>query len=85
MKGEDVKKNEQDPTVDHDSTLRIYNLDLRHKVRGVWNENIPVINHAVIEARGLSALLLDSPKMLKDACDRFCRDVGLSVVERRVH
>ena len=24
--------------VDQDSTLRIYNLDLRHKVRGLWDE-----------------------------------------------
>jgi len=36
--------------IDQDSTLRIYNLDLRHKVRGLWDENIPLINHTVIEA-----------------------------------
>src|SRR5690606_36965274 len=42
-------------TADYDSTLRLYNLDLRHKVRGVWDENIPLINHTVIEARGLAA------------------------------
>jgi S-adenosylmethionine decarboxylase proenzyme len=72
-------------TIDHDSTLRLYNLDLRHKVRGIWDENIPLINHTVIEARGLTASFLNSSKNLKDACDNFCNDVGLSIVERRVH
>ena len=71
--------------IDQDSTLRIYNLDLRHKVRGLWDENIPLINHTVIEARGLSEEFLNSSKLLKDACDAFCRDTGLSVVERRIH
>ena len=71
--------------VDQDSTLRIYNLDLRHKVRGLWDENIPLINHTVIEARGLPDEFLNSSKLLKDACDAFCRDTGLSVVERRIH
>lgn len=71
--------------VDYDSTLRLYNLDLRHKVRGVWDENIPLINHTVIEARGLKYDFLNSGKSLKEACDQFCEAVGLSVVERRVH
>ena len=71
--------------IDQDSTLRIYNLDLRHKVRGIWDENIPLINHTVIEARGLSEEFLNSSKLLKGACDDFCRDTGLSVVERRIH
>lgn len=65
--------------------MRIYDLDLRHKVRGVWDENIPIINHTVIEARGSSAVFLDSPKLLKAVCDKFCEEVGLNVVERRVH
>lgn len=72
-------------TVDYDSTLRLYNLDLRHKVRGIWDENIPLINHTVIEARGLDAKFLNSAKLLREACDKFCNDVGLSIVERRVH
>jgi hypothetical protein len=38
--------------VDYDSTLRLYDLDLRHKVKEVWDENIPIINHTVIEGRG---------------------------------
>lgn len=71
--------------IDQDSTLRIYSLDLRHKVRGVWDENIPLINHTVIEARGLSEKFLNSSKLLKDACDVFCRDTGLNIVERRIH
>jgi len=70
---------------DYDSTLRIYKLDLRHKVRGIWDENIPLINHTVIEARGLSDKFLNSGTELKKACDAFCDDVELSVVERRVH
>lgn len=72
-------------TADYDSTLRLYNLDLRHKVRGVWDENIPLINHTVIEARGLAASFLDSANDLKKACDKLCQDINLSVVERRVH
>jgi S-adenosylmethionine decarboxylase proenzyme len=72
-------------TIDYDSTLRLYNLDLRHKVRGVWDENIPLINHTVIEVRGLNAKFINSSTDLKSACDKFCSDVGLSVVERRVH
>ena len=71
--------------IDYDSTLRLYNLDLRHKVRGVWDENIPIINHTVIEARGLSSNFLDSAAKLKKACNLFCEDISLSVVERRVH
>jgi S-adenosylmethionine decarboxylase len=72
-------------TIDYDSTLRLYNIDLRHKVRGVWDENIPIINHTVIEARGLSSIFLDSSKDLRKSCDLFCDDVGLSIVDRRVH
>jgi len=71
--------------VDYDSTLRLYNLDLRHKVRGIWDENIPLINHTVIEARGLSHEFLNSSKLLKEACDIFCEKAGFSIVERRVH
>lgn len=71
--------------IDYDSTLRLYNLDLRHKVRGVWDENIPLINHTVIEARGLTATFLNSSEDLKEACDNFCKDAGLNIVERRVH
>jgi S-adenosylmethionine decarboxylase proenzyme len=71
--------------IDYDSTLRLYNLDLRHKVRGVWDENIPIINHTVIEARGLSSNFLDSAAKLKKACNLFCEDISLSVVERSVH
>lgn len=71
--------------IDRDSTLRIYELDLRHKVGGIWDESIPLINHTVIEARGLSAEFLNESGILKAACDNFCREVGLSVVERRVH
>lgn len=74
-----------DHVIDYDSTLRLYNLDLRHKVRGVWDENIPIINHTVIEARGLSSDFLDSNSLLKKYLDLFCSDVGLSIVERRVH
>lgn len=77
--------NKEFSAIDHDSTLRIYNLDLRHKVRGVWDENIPIINHTVIEARGLPGDFLDSPKMLKSACDKFCEEMNLNVVERRIH
>ena len=72
-------------TKDYDSTLRIYSLDLRHKVRGIWDENIPIINHTVIEARGLPFAFLNSSKSLKSACDMFCDLVGLNIVERRVH
>ncbi len=72
-------------TTDYDSTLRLYNLDLRHKVRGVWDENIPIINHTVIEARGLSRSFLDSSKKLRAACDQFCNEANLKVVERSVH
>ena len=71
--------------LDRDSTLRIYNLDLRHKVRGVWDEDTPIINHTIIEARGLPEKSLDSQKWLEDACDAFCREINLSVVERRIH
>lgn len=71
--------------IDHDSTLRLYNLDLRHKVRGIWDENIPLINHTVIEARGLTEDFLDSADLLKKSCDLLCKDIGLNVVERRVH
>lgn len=60
-------------------------MDLRHKVRGVWDENIPIINHTVIEVRGLPSEFLDSAKLLKKACDKFCEEVGLNVVERRIH
>lgn len=74
-----------DQAIDYDSTLRLYNLDLRHKVRGVWDENIPIINHTVIEARGLTSEFLDSTTLLKKACDLFCQDVNLSIVERRVY
>lgn len=79
------KSNGKVSTIDHDSALRIYNLDLRHKVRGIWDENIPIINHTVIEARGLTDAFLDSSKTLTAACDKFCEDMNLNVVERRIH
>jgi len=72
-------------TIDYDTTLRLYNLDFRHKVRGIWDENIPIINHTVIEARGIDADFLDSTNDLKRVCDQFCLSVGLNVVERRIH
>lgn len=62
-----------------------YILDLRHKVRGARDENIPIINHTVIEARGLSSDFLNSGARLKKACDLFCEDISVSIVERRVH
>ena len=80
-----ITMNLNDQAIDYDSTLRLYDLDLRHKVRGVWDENIPIINHAVIEARGLTDEFLNSATLLKKACDLLCRDINLSVVERRVH
>lgn len=71
--------------IDSDSTLRLYDLDLRHKVRGIWDENIPIINHTVIEARGLAFNFLNSNRNLRAACDTFCNSIGVSVVERRIH
>jgi S-adenosylmethionine decarboxylase len=69
----------------NDSDIRIYDLDLRKKVRGVWDENIPLINHLVIEGRGISPDVLNSETGLKNAADRFCEDIKVAVVEKRVH
>lgn len=70
---------------DHDNTLRVYNLDMRHKVRGIWDEDIPIINHTVIEARGLNKKLLDSADGLQKRCDAFCKDLRFTVVQKRAH
>lgn len=68
-----------------DSSIRIYDLDFRHKVRGIWDESTPIINHIVIEGRGVIASFLDSEKKLRDSCDIFCKKTNLHIVSKHVH
>lgn len=68
----------------NEEALRIFNLNLKEKVAGVWDENIPIIRHMVVECVGVEGQILSDGKLLdhmKDLCD----NLDLHVVKTFVH
>jgi len=64
--------------------LRIFSLDLREQVKGVWDENVPIVRHAVIECVGVHGDLLRD-RTLKEKMLEICNNLDLHVVKTFKH
>lgn len=64
--------------------MRLFNLDLREKVQSIWDENIPVIHHTVIEIITEKKDKLDGDALI-ETMSEFCKDMELHVVQVTHH
>lgn len=58
---------------------RLFQFNLLEYVKGVWDSNTPVINHAVLEAVGVSANMVEGLK-LESNLVKYCKELDLTVV-----
>lgn len=40
------------------NVARVFDLDLREYIEKLWDENVPVIHHAIVEATGVDKKIL---------------------------
>ena len=66
------------------NAIRIFNFDLREKVVGVWDENIPIVRHAVIECAGVESKLLQEDVFIKNL-EEIANELNLHIVNKIVH
>lgn len=67
-----------------DSAIRIFKLDLREKVKGIWDDNVPVVRHIVIEGSGIEANLIDKQCLIENL-KKFCKILDLHVTRDFEH
>ena len=66
-----------------DQAIRFFKLDLREKVHGIWDDNVPVVRHAVIEATGIDKKL--DHKILVDCFTVYCEIMKFNIVRKFEH
>ena len=64
--------------------IRIFNFDLLDYVKGVWDENTPIVHHAVLEGVGVASEMLEEKEILRRV-KLFASDLGLHIVESFAH
>lgn len=62
------------------NTIRIFNLDFKNYIENVWDENIPVIRHCVLEAVGINEKFFSHNEM-KDSLEGIFRKLDFHIVE----
>ncbi len=63
---------------------RIFDFDLRQKTDHVWNENIPIVHHTVIELVSENPANLEKEKLV-DVFKTFCEKMNLHQVNSFIH
>jgi len=62
--------------------MRIFNLDLREEVQSVWDKNIPVMHHTIIEV-----IVNDRNKIIDENLENqitsFCKTMNLNIVSNQ--
>lgn len=64
---------------------RLFRMDFRDRVEGLWDESIPIVRQWVVEGIGIHGSLLDSEVGLGKAADLFCEKLEVTVLERLAH
>ncbi len=59
-------------------------MDLRDKVAGIWDENIPIVRQWVLEGVGIHQDILNDEEKLARGADLLCEKLGLTVVDRNI-
>ena len=68
----------------NEEALRIFNLNLKEKVKGVWDENIPIVRHIVVECVGVNDEKLHDDNLEKNISE-LCEKLNLSVIKTFTH
>lgn len=64
---------------------RLFSLDLRDHVKGLWDDEIPFLYQCVVEGVGVDAERLNNEDYLSKAADVLCSEMGLNVRESLVY
>lgn len=64
---------------------RIFDLNLSDRVEGVWDENIPLVQQAVIEGVGIDPRILSHQEEIETRCDEICTTFQLTIISSSHH
>lgn len=64
---------------------RIFDLNLSDRVEGVWDEQIPLVQQAIIEGVGIDQSVLGDQHELEARCESLCKEFNLTIVESHFH
>lgn len=64
---------------------RLFRMDFRDKVPGVWDESVPIVRQWILEGVGIHQKQLDDVGTLQEASRRFCNALGASIVGEYSH
>ncbi len=67
-----------------EKTIRLFEFDLKTYVQGVWDKNIPIVRHVVIEGVGIKGEKLKKPN-LENLCEEIMKGLKLNVVNKFFH
>ncbi len=67
-----------------EDAIRIFKFDLRQRVTGIWDENIPIIRHSVIECAGVLPAKLQNKTLLK-ILEKILKSLDLNIVSKHFH
>lgn len=66
------------------NAIRIFDFNLKERVSGIWDENIPIIRHAVVECVGVERNFLIKNNLVKILLE-ITQDLDLCVVDTYTH
>ena len=66
------------------SSIRLFDLDLRQYVSGVWDEGIPITRHYVIEGAGMDEQQIDGEELIT-LLKKFCSELNFHIVSEYKH
>jgi len=69
---------------DIDISTRIFDFNLTQKVGKLWDEEVPVINHLILEGVDIDPKDLDGKRLI-DKLMSFCKEGGFHVVRTFKH
>ncbi|MFH1864021.1 MAG: S-adenosylmethionine decarboxylase [bacterium] len=65
-------------------TIRLFSIDLRDYVEKLWDEDVPVIRHMVVEAVGVSEEMLGNSGVSKKMVG-VCDKLGFHIIKTYKH